>query len=73
VTMACVVAMPHPRWDERPVAIIVPANGNTSDTDGLKKTVMQVRRRLSLRRTLSVSRGIIIQDVNLFRSVRFLP
>jgi acyl-CoA synthetase (AMP-forming)/AMP-acid ligase II len=25
--MTCVVGMPHPRWDERPVAIVVMQDG----------------------------------------------
>ena len=27
VSQACVVAQPHPKWDERPVALIVPEAG----------------------------------------------
>ncbi len=27
VAQACVVAQPHPKWDERPVAVVVPAEG----------------------------------------------
>ena len=27
VAQACVVAVPHPRWDERPVALVVPKSG----------------------------------------------
>merc|ERR1712107_263203 len=27
VLTACVVAVPHPKWDERPVAIVVPPEG----------------------------------------------
>ena len=29
VSQACVVAQPHPKWDERPVALIVPAPGES--------------------------------------------
>jgi fatty-acyl-CoA synthase len=32
--------MPHPRWDERPVAIIVPADAN-ADAAQLKQLVLQ--------------------------------
>ena len=58
VQMACVVAMPHPRWDERPVAIVQMAPGqegnaptkeemddyllNTPDSRGLKFAKFQL-------------------------------
>lgn len=32
VAQACVVAQPHPKWDERPVALIVPKPGAEIDT-----------------------------------------
>jgi len=31
IAQACVVAQPHPKWDERPVALIVPQPGFTID------------------------------------------
>eukprot|EP01051_Picozoa_sp_SAG22_P002840 SAG22_NODE_130_length_18670_cov_12.091379_18_plen_62_part_00 len=37
--MACVVAVPHPRWDERPVAIVQLAPG-TALTDAPTKAQM---------------------------------
>ncbi|MCP5181213.1 MAG: long-chain fatty acid--CoA ligase [Pseudomonadales bacterium] len=33
VAQACVVAQPHPKWDERPVALVVAAPGVTVDKD----------------------------------------
>lgn len=35
IANAAVIAVPHPRWDERPVLIAVPAEGRTPDTDDL--------------------------------------
>lgn len=32
ITMACVVAVPHPKWDERPVAIVVVGKETKPDT-----------------------------------------
>lgn len=30
IAVACVVAVPHPKWDERPVAIVVPPEGKVA-------------------------------------------
>jgi len=35
VSMAAVVAQPHPKWDERPVALVVLAEGKELDADGV--------------------------------------
>lgn len=37
VAQACVVAVPHPKWDERPVALIVPAEGVSVDPEKVKQ------------------------------------
>ena len=37
--MTCVVAMPHPRWDERPVAIVQMAPGKTAADAPTKEEV----------------------------------
>ena len=39
VGMTCVVAMPHPRWDERPVAIIQMAPGMSAADAPTKEQV----------------------------------
>ena len=36
VAQACVVAVPHPKWDERPVALVILKDGESLDI----KTVM---------------------------------
>ena len=36
ISMACVVAQPHPRWDERPVAIVIAASGDGGSVDKAK-------------------------------------
>jgi len=35
VAQACVVAQPHPRWDERPVALIIVEEGNEVSTEAV--------------------------------------
>merc|ERR1711972_343218 len=30
ISVACVVAVPHPKWDERPVAIVIPPEGTSA-------------------------------------------
>ena len=37
VAQACVVAVPHPRWDERPVALVVPKGGATVTPDQVRE------------------------------------
>ena len=37
VALAAVVAQPHPRWDERPVALVVRAPGATVSTDEVRR------------------------------------
>ena len=34
IDMAAVVAQPHPKWDERPVALVVPSKGSEVTADG---------------------------------------
>ena len=36
VAQACVVAQPHPRWDERPVALVVVGPDSEVDEEDLK-------------------------------------
>ncbi len=36
VAQACVVAVPHPRWDERPVALVVPKAGAAITSDAVR-------------------------------------
>jgi fatty-acyl-CoA synthase len=33
IAMAAVIAQPHPRWDERPVALVVPSEGSEATAD----------------------------------------
>ena len=35
VKEACVIGVPHPKWDERPLLLIVPAEGGTLDRDAM--------------------------------------
>ena len=35
ISMAAVVAQPHPKWDERPLAMVVMAEGKTLDADAV--------------------------------------
>lgn len=35
IAMAAVVAQPHPKWDERPVAMVIMAEGKTLDADAV--------------------------------------
>jgi fatty-acyl-CoA synthase len=37
VTMAAVVAQPHPRWDERPVAVVVADKGSNVTAEALRE------------------------------------
>ena len=39
VAEVAVVAMPHPRWQERPVAVVVPAAGRDPDPEALREYV----------------------------------
>jgi fatty-acyl-CoA synthase len=41
VAQACVVAQPHPKWDERPVALIVPKPGAEIDTAAVMQHCME--------------------------------
>jgi len=36
ILQAAVIAVPHPKWQERPLAIVVPKNGSTIDTAQLR-------------------------------------
>lgn len=47
VTMACVVAVPHPKWDERPIAIVVVAPGQPTDTAAASRLKERVNAHLS--------------------------
>jgi len=35
IDMAAVVAQPHPKWDERPVALVVSSEGSEVTADGV--------------------------------------
>ena len=35
VAQAAVVAQPHPKWDERPVALVIMAEGKSLDRDAI--------------------------------------
>ena len=41
VAMCAVVAQPHPKWDERPVAVLTMDDGSTSAGDELTQRVVQ--------------------------------
>jgi long-chain acyl-CoA synthetase len=56
VALAAVVGAPHPRWVEAPVAVLVPAEGHTIDTDELREWL---RARLA---TYKCPRSFVVVD-----------
>jgi fatty-acyl-CoA synthase len=48
VAQACVVAVPHPRWDERPVALVVPKPGASVTLEAVREHCAQAFARWQL-------------------------
>ncbi len=41
IAEACVIAVPHPKWDERPLACVVPRAGQTAEPQALSQHLLQ--------------------------------
>lgn len=42
IAQAAVVARPHPKWDERPVALVIMADGKSLDKDAVLQHCSQI-------------------------------
>jgi uncharacterized protein (DUF2062 family) len=56
VAQACVVAQPHPKWDERPVALVVPKPGAEVEQGGDPRALRQDVRQVAAARRRAVRR-----------------